>query len=376
MKTQPENYALKGNSVIQPHDIINDIDTLTKPSKSLLESLKIDVTEELPPPEVALRIESEIYGTLGNFSLLIGKAKSKKTFAVTMAMAGALGAPGKFEGCLPAHKNRVVFCDTEQSRYHVQKVAKRVLRLYNQPEIPDNFDVFTFRPVDTKTRLELIEEIINSTPDLGLLIIDGIRDVVTSINDEEQATDIANKLLEWTEKYGIHIITVLHQNKGDKNARGHLGTELINKAETTVSIEKENEDVSKVQAEYTRSKEFQPFGLVVNMHGLPEIVEGWKPKAESKAGHYKTSPDEIDDYKHQQILSSISSNADTFTNAELITQIKLAVKKQTKEPIGDTKAKEFKQWYLNENYIKHHGKARSPKAYYTIHPGKMELNDD
>ena len=35
--------------------------------------------------------------------------------------------------------------------------------------------------------------------------------------------------MQWTGEQNIHIQTVLHLNKGDDNARGHIGTELNTK---------------------------------------------------------------------------------------------------------------------------------------------------
>ena len=68
---------------------------------------------------------------------------------------------------------------------------------------------------------------------------------------------IASKLLKWTEEKNIHVVTVLHQNKNDGNARGHLGSELVNKAETVLSVTKDSKekDISIVEAEYCRNKE-------------------------------------------------------------------------------------------------------------------------
>ena len=45
--------------------------------------------------------------------------------------------------------------------------------------------------------------------------------------------------MQWTDDRQIHIHTILHQNKGDENARGHIGTELNNKAETVLLVEKD-----------------------------------------------------------------------------------------------------------------------------------------
>jgi hypothetical protein len=365
MKPIPNDYTF-------PDAINTDQGNLS----ALLESVKIDLSKDLPPPPVALKVNGEIFGTLGNFSLLIGKAKSKKTFLATLSMAGALGSKGIFEGCLPPGKQKVVFIDTEQGEYHVNKVGKRVLRLLGGTDIPENFIVYGFRKIYTDTRRSLVEYLIETHPDIGLLIIDGIKDLVHSINDESEATSIADALLRWTEEYGIHIITVLHQNKNDKNARGHLGTELVNKAETVVSVEKEPKtDVSKVEVEYSRNKEFAPFGFQVDSFGLPEIVEGWKPKDTDKAKNKGASPEEIDDYLHRKILQEVKSNSDKPKNAELIQQIVYAVTKHY-EQIGESKAKVFKQYYQNEGFIIKVGKDRGANTYYEIHPEGSPESDE
>ena len=61
--------------------------------------------------------------------------------------------------------------------------------------------------------------------------------MITSINDEGESTTMSSSLLRWTEEYNIHIIVVLHENPGSDKARGHIGTELTNKAETVIALE-------------------------------------------------------------------------------------------------------------------------------------------
>jgi hypothetical protein len=334
---------------------------------NMLAGLKMDLTKTIPPPPAALKVNGEIVGTLGNFSLLKGKAKSKKTFLVTLAMAGALGVQGVFEGCLPKEKNKVVFIDTEQGEYHVLKVGKRVMRLLGyEQEPPDNFAVYGFRKVQTEVRKALVDHIIQTTPDLGLLVIDGIKDLIRSINDEGEATEMADMLLYWSAEYNIHIIVVLHENKNDKNARGHIGTELINKSETTIAVSKEPKtDVSKVEVEYGRNKEFTPFGFRVDDYGMPVVVEGWKAKDPDNGKTTGTTPNEIDPYMHDKIIFDISKHGERFSLSEIKEQIKLAVSACV-EPIGDSKVKSFLTYYKNEGYLVHHGKEHSKTAYYTL----------
>lgn len=347
--------------------------------EELIEKTRLDYSIELPPPESALKINGEIFGTLGNFSVIYGKAKSKKTFVITLSLAGALGKAGIFEGCLPPDRNKVIFFDTEQGKYHVLQVAKRVMRLLNRSGTHPNFEVFKLRSQPTEKRFEIISHVIQNTPNLGLVVIDGIKDLIKSINDEGEATAITDHLLRWSENTGCHIITVLHQNKGDRNARGHIGTEIINKAETAVSVEVEqkNKDVSKVEVEYGRWKHFDPFAFMIGENGLPEVVSGWKPKDEDKGKNKGLDPTEIDDFKHRQILHTISKKSEKHTNSELLNRIQLAVSEHI-EQIGESKAKTFKMYYTDAGYIEHHGKPRTKDAYYTINlnPENTHESDD
>ena len=83
------------------------------------------------------------------------------------------------------------------------------------------------------------------------------------INSSTEATKLVGDLMQWTGEQNIHIQTVLHLNKGDDNARGHIGTELNNKAESVLLIARDNADADRsiVSPAIIRSKAFQPFAF-------------------------------------------------------------------------------------------------------------------
>ena len=128
-------------------------------------------------------------------------------------------------------------------------------------------------------------------------MIDGIRDMVYDINSPGESTRIISKLMQWTDDRQIHIHTILHQNKGDENARGHIGTELNNKAETVLLVEKDkgDADTSRVSAMHIRAMDFEPFAFRINDRALPELVENYAPQ-ERKAGRPQQEP--FDAYRH------------------------------------------------------------------------------
>ena len=111
------------------------------------------------------------------------------------------------------------------------------------------------------------------------------------INSPSESTDLINLLMRWSSGYNLHIHTVLHLNKGDDNTRGHIGTELNNKAETVLQITKSTQDgnISEVKAAHIRDRDFEPFAFRINDSALPEVVDGYvfqQPKQE-KSGLFQ-----------------------------------------------------------------------------------------
>lgn len=218
----------------------------------------------------------------------------------------------------PSDKGCILYIDTEQGRHHCQKVLNRILRLANLPADidPENLKLLALRKYSPEERLAIVEYALDTMPNIGLVIIDGIRDFVYDINSPSEATKIISKLMQWTDDRQIHIHTILHQNKNDEHARGHIGTELNNKAEAIMQIEvdKEDKSISIVEAVHIRDKEFEPFAFRINEQALPELVESYATK-EKKVGRPKKEP--FDPYR--DIPESVHRNALelTFANGDI-----------------------------------------------------------
>jgi hypothetical protein len=115
----------------------------------------------------------------------------------------------------------------------------------------------------------------------------------------------------------------LHQNKADENARGHIGTELNNKAETVLEVVKDKFDVniSTVQAIHIRAIDFQPFAFRINEDALPELVDGYsfdKNKNESHFFDYS----ELKDEQHRQALEATFSESEQYGYSDLMKALK------------------------------------------------------
>jgi len=261
---------------------------------NILNDCFVDVTVPVEKPPVILQINHgdravhdwDRIMSLGNFSAIIGKSKSKKTFLLKSIIAtlGNNRADSflKFHARLPENKTAILHFDTEQSNYDVWKTATDIHRIGG--EMPH---VATFRLRDKKPdeRLRIIGHAVETFKDnVGVIVIDGIADLVRSINSEAEADDILHNFMKWTEVYNIHIMNILHQNKGNEFATGWIGTQILKKSELVMSIEKlkENPVYSRVACEVIRgAKEFEPFLFYIDDNGLPVIQD---KETEVKAG--------------------------------------------------------------------------------------------
>jgi predicted ATP-dependent serine protease len=369
---QIQGKGTKKNSSIRPNgDIIyekkeNDTQKILSSAKAL----KINVNDELLPPQIAWQLKNlksdgySTLGTLGNFSLIIGKAKSRKSFFISIAVSTAVSKDlilERFKSNLPKEQKEVLYFDTEQSKYYVQLALKRICKQIGIDE-PPNLSTYHLRSKTPAERLAIIEAVIYSNDKIGFVVIDGIKDLITSINDEEQASMIASKLLKWTEERNIHIVTVLHENKSNNNARGHIGTELINKAETVLSITKAegNNDISIVEPQQCRNIEPESFAFEINDNGLPIIAENFEARAKSKIT--RSDVIDLDDIQKYQLLVDVFNNGSSFLYGKLIAQLRLSHKKILPKNLGKNKAVGLIKYCKNKGWLLQ----EKPKEPYTL----------
>jgi hypothetical protein len=252
---------------------------------AIISKTYINTDIPIAKPPVILQIndngEWQRLFTLGNFSALTGKGKSKKTFLNTMLLAAAASGrqiQNKFAGELPDNKQAVLLFDTEQSRYDAWLTSKRTITLAGY-DIP-NFGSFALREYSPLQRCDIIEYALKKYGNtVGLIAIDGIADLAKAINDEEEATRVGSWLMRLSSEYNIHIITVIHQNKGDNFATGHLGSMIIKKAEAVIGVERDasERNRSKVSCDNMRGvADFEDFFFEIEDH-IPRICNGFMP---------------------------------------------------------------------------------------------------
>ena len=224
----------------------------------------LDPREDYPEPYTILEYNGVPFSKVGGLAAITGQKKNGKSFVLTQLMAAILGnGCDKTQRYLPGltvpertieylgHEPKVLYVDTEMEKLSSAKVLRRVHWLcdWDMKYPNDRFAVLWLKnmPKDTekkvyRQRYEMIRLAIDAIqPDV--VFVDGLRDLLASINDEETATAILDDFGSIAEERRMSIWLALHQNPSRKNEddegkmRGWAGTELGNKvSDTLVSI--------------------------------------------------------------------------------------------------------------------------------------------
>ena len=120
---------------------------------------------------------------------------------------------------------------------------------------PANFyDIFNVRSLHYEERMRLFKTAVRKYRP-ALVVLDGVRDLMADINDGIHAQEVVEELMKLAQETDCCLVCVLHQNKGaeDRNPRGWIGTELMNKAFEVYACEKlKPENIFMVEQTHTR----------------------------------------------------------------------------------------------------------------------------
>ncbi len=182
----------------------------------------------------------------------------------------------------------VILLDTERSIKEqfasaIQRIKSRAGFLISD-EISNFFFTSTIL-IKRNERLnkfkDLITDLKTRYPDKHFIIaIDILTDLIDSFNDVQQSLGLTDFLNDLINNFDCSIIGIIHQNPSKDNdgkARGHLGTESVNKSSCVIQVSKEKEsDLISIEYKHLRSNK-QPnekIMLIYNneINGL-DIVE-------------------------------------------------------------------------------------------------------
>lgn len=312
-------------------DLIKEIGNLAHVPDELQELWDDRLLIDEPEDDTPILFVNEIPVLIeGNHTLILGKKKSRKTLFLVWQIA-------------QSHEP-VLYFDTEQGRKHAWLIRHKVKQISGH-DLP----VFFLRGMSPSDRKDFIKQTLLHWKDKPkYIVIDGIRDLMANINDPVESTELIVWLEAIIKEFGVSILNVLHTNKNDNNARGHIGTELGNKCFMVIEIEKDQQSgVSLCKCADSRDEPFETFAFQHGPDGLPEIV------SMPVKGKVMTEDQERELLKHV-------FDGEVLSFTEMIDQIKIHFE------VGRNKALQMSGQYQRKGLIVKSGPARSKDTRYKL----------
>ena len=254
----------------------------------LFKDATIDLNKTYARPPLAISIGnthygSEVYpqrfGTYGNFSVIMGEEKSRKTFFKSMLLACAIGGNAyAYNDKIKGHgleDKLIIDIDTEQDLYDNFITAKRIPQMVGS--LPKNYISLNLRgktPNEIKESLKWLFLESEYKNNLGIVSIDGYVDCINDFNSQVESKEFVTDLMHYSKTANCHITGVLHLNPGSDKGRGHFGTMVAQKSEMVV-IAKCKGDHSEIVCKRVRGgRKFDPFCIRVgDKDWLPYVSE-------------------------------------------------------------------------------------------------------
>jgi len=260
--------------------------------QSIEEECVIDINKKIEHPPVAISFKTKEVstkdgvqsfpvpiGTYGNFSFVQAPPKSMKTFFVSLLGSAFCNPKGKYTKGMSSFRDNKHFVhfDTEQGEWHAQRVFKRI-QWMNKGIGLDFYHTFALRKISYRSRIDFIEYYLDCMreegKEIGLVVIDGVADLVSDANNLEESSAIVQKIMAWTTIYNCHIVTVIHSNNGSDKPTGHLGSFLEKKAETQIQLSRDENKLGAITVSCKRSRNtpFEQFDFKLDEQGLPKVI--------------------------------------------------------------------------------------------------------
>ena len=292
----------------------------------------LDPREDYPEPYHMLEYNGVPFSKVGGLAAISGQKKNGKSFVLTQLMAAVLGnGSERTQLYLPGlrvpertidylgHEPKVLYIDTEMEKLSSAKVLRRVHWLcdWDMKYPNERFAVLWLKnmPKDSDRRAHIQRyDMIRLAIDMiqpDVMFVDGLRDLLASINDEESITQILDYFGGAAEDRNMSIWMALHQNPQRKNdddeakMRGWAGTELGNKvSDTLVSIKSKTASgvTFTVKQQDARDKDIDDWKFEITddagnlgipkiisnpgdskrvepEHDAPEVIRGWIEQA-------------------------------------------------------------------------------------------------
>lgn len=197
----------------------------------------------------------------------------------------------------------VVYVDTERNLSEQLPAALQSIQMkagFEKADHPVNFKYISLLQINRKDRFSALNEYLNYIRKFAdspmFIVLDVSTDCIEDFNKTDKSMELIDLMNIAINEHNVIFLCLIHENPKSDKARGHFGTELMNKASTVMQVgfEKDasNEDTPIIRVKYLKCRStarHAPFhikyseeekGLVLaNTSDVAALVNSRKQKA-------------------------------------------------------------------------------------------------
>lgn len=136
----------------------------------------------------------------------------------------------------------IIYVDTERnlkSQFPRALQQMQTVAGFQITDQPDSFFYTSLYNVPRKKRMKSLGKFIYKKKNENLkkhflIVLDVLTDCLSNFNDPNQSMSLIDNLNKLINQHECTILGVIHVNPGSEKARGHIGTEIANKASTVI----------------------------------------------------------------------------------------------------------------------------------------------
>lgn len=345
------DYFKLGNTADQLRGLFLEmLDKLYEDTVSVLKSCEINFDKPPVAPESIISINGVNIGTEGNLLCITGAEGSGKTNYLGGILSGAIKPANREIDTLGTSiKNNedqkvVLLYDTEQSEFQLYKNLSNILRRASLTRPPTHFKAVCLMGISRSERLNIIFESMDNYyyqfGGIHLVVIDGIADLIASVNDEASSVQLIEELFRMSAIYKTCIVCVLHMTPSGMKLRGHLGSEVQRKAAGILLVEKDDKsNCSVVKA--LKVRDGSPLDV-------PIIQFGWSSRENRHVFLGEKSKEESEQRKTEDLKAYAQ---DLFKQSTTLSQGEISLSLMNDFQIKERMARNYLKLMKEQNII-------------------------
>jgi len=288
-----------------------DLNSILAVRDQLIKRVKEDDIQTIPP---LLTLNGDGVIWLNTIVVIMGAKGSHKSRLCEGLCALILNKKVKFNWIGFSHKDLypkeyyLLYVDTERPLADQYPLALQgIIKRAGYEERPENFDFISLIKEPRVARFKIIQaylERLRKEVELPIIVvIDVVTDLINNFNDPIESLAFIDWLNLMINEHQITFICVIHENpsQGFTKARGHLGTEIGNKASTELRIgyekDKKKKNLDLIKLEFPKVRAGRPpehtYLMWSNQEGGLVVASGEEVALEKSKNKEKASASDI-----------------------------------------------------------------------------------